>query len=215
MQIFDSIFGDVPLKKVKFNAKHEFEFISNFKVLQSTFDKHKIPNTINIEKLVKLKFQDNFEFLQFVKKYWDAHFPGHVYDAVGRRSGVIPAHMSTSLKSSGAPLKVKPSMTTTPNETPIKNQHQASTEFLQLQLQDAQTHLVTMEKERDFYYTKLRQVEILVQQAQEAGLTQISIREIFAVLYAKEDGVVATSGTESGLTSAMASVAPAAAGDLH
>ena len=41
-QIFDSIYGDVPLSKVKLNAKHEYEYVQNFKVLQSTFKKHKI-----------------------------------------------------------------------------------------------------------------------------------------------------------------------------
>lgn len=32
--------------------------------------------------------QDNLEFLQWIKKYWDMHFPGGEYDAVGRRKGV-------------------------------------------------------------------------------------------------------------------------------
>ncbi|KAG1462789.1 hypothetical protein G6F55_002754 [Rhizopus delemar] len=36
-QIFDSIFGDVPVQKVKFEAKLEYEFVNNFKILQNTF----------------------------------------------------------------------------------------------------------------------------------------------------------------------------------
>ncbi|CAO3667650.1 unnamed protein product [Rhizopus microsporus] len=40
-QIFDSIFGDVPVHKVKFEAKLEYEFVNNFKILQSVFKKHK------------------------------------------------------------------------------------------------------------------------------------------------------------------------------
>jgi RP/EB family microtubule-associated protein len=40
-QIMDSIFNDVHMSKVKFETKHEYEYVSNFKVLQHTFDKHK------------------------------------------------------------------------------------------------------------------------------------------------------------------------------
>lgn len=46
-------------------------------------DKQIIP----VERLVKCKFQDNLEFLQWVKKYWDSYFPGVAYDAAGRRKG--------------------------------------------------------------------------------------------------------------------------------
>lgn len=31
--------------------------------------------------------QDNLEFLQWLKKYWDMNFPGGEYDAVARRKG--------------------------------------------------------------------------------------------------------------------------------
>ncbi|KAK4521100.1 uncharacterized protein ATC70_013044 [Mucor velutinosus] len=40
-QIMDSVFNDVHMTKVKFDTKHEYEYVSNFKVLQHTFDKHK------------------------------------------------------------------------------------------------------------------------------------------------------------------------------
>ena len=32
--------------------------------------------------------QDNLEFLQWLRKFWDMHFPGGDYDPVGRRKGV-------------------------------------------------------------------------------------------------------------------------------
>ena len=37
-----SISGDVPMVRVKMNAKHEYEFIANFKVLQNIFKAKKI-----------------------------------------------------------------------------------------------------------------------------------------------------------------------------
>jgi hypothetical protein len=35
-QIFDSIFYDVPMARVKFNANTEYAYLQNFKILQST-----------------------------------------------------------------------------------------------------------------------------------------------------------------------------------
>jgi RP/EB family microtubule-associated protein len=34
--------GDLPMSRVKMNAKHEYEFIANFKVLQNSFKAHKV-----------------------------------------------------------------------------------------------------------------------------------------------------------------------------
>lgn len=34
--------GDLPLGRVKFNAKHEYEFIANFKVMQNVFKAKRI-----------------------------------------------------------------------------------------------------------------------------------------------------------------------------
>jgi RP/EB family microtubule-associated protein len=36
---------------------------------------------------MKCKFQDNLEFMQWVKRFWDQNFPGGNYDAAQRRRG--------------------------------------------------------------------------------------------------------------------------------
>ncbi|KAI8098959.1 RP/EB family microtubule-associated protein [Halteromyces radiatus] len=84
-QIIDSIYGDVHLAKIKFDCKHEYQYIENFKVLQQAFEKHKIDKVIPVEKLVKCRFQDNLEFLQWIKGYWDMYHQDEHYDAFGRR----------------------------------------------------------------------------------------------------------------------------------
>jgi len=35
---------------------------------------------------MKCRFQDNLEFLQWMKKFWDTYFAGNAYDAVARRN---------------------------------------------------------------------------------------------------------------------------------
>merc|ERR1712168_100789 len=94
--------GSVPLKKIKFDAKHEHEYINNFKALQNSFKKMGVDKVIPVERLIKGKFQDNFEFVQWFKKFFDANYQGDEYDAAAARS------------SAGAPKpKAAPVKTTT------------------------------------------------------------------------------------------------------
>ena len=43
---------------------------------------------IPIDKLSKGRFQDNFEFLQWFKKFFDANYDGTPYDAFAERGGI-------------------------------------------------------------------------------------------------------------------------------
>ena len=45
-----------------------------------------------MDKLVKGRFQDNFEFLQWFKKFFDANYDGHDYDPIAalERIGLDP-----------------------------------------------------------------------------------------------------------------------------
>lgn len=44
---------------------------------------------VPVEKLIKAKFQDNFEFLQWFKKFFDANYDGHEYNAMDARGGEV------------------------------------------------------------------------------------------------------------------------------
>ncbi|XP_031717256.1 microtubule-associated protein RP/EB family member 3-like [Anarrhichthys ocellatus] len=87
-QFMDMLFpGCILMKKVKFNAKLEHEYINNFKVLQASFKRMNVDKIISVERLVKGKFQDNFEFLQWFKKFFDANYDGKEYDPLMTRQG--------------------------------------------------------------------------------------------------------------------------------
>ena len=40
-----------------------------------------------MDKLIKGKFQDNFEFVQWFKKFFDANYDGKEYDPLAARQG--------------------------------------------------------------------------------------------------------------------------------
>merc|ERR1719330_2285201 len=65
--------GCIPVMRVKFKTKLEHEYISNFKLLQGAFKKMTVDKMVPVDKLVKGRFQDNFEFLQWFRKFFDAN----------------------------------------------------------------------------------------------------------------------------------------------
>lgn len=205
-QIFDSIYGDLPMSRVKFAAKHEYESLANFKILQNVFKAKKIDKPILVEKLTKCKMQDNLEFLQWAKRFWDQNYSGQQYDAVARRKGqggeppatLAPVGPSTSravtssMHSGGSASGAAPR-----GKTPVGSARvtQTNVELLALQTHvgDLTAQMEGLEKERDFYFAKLRDIEILVQQELEspdhqAGKEDEVLKEIQKILYSTEEG---------------------------
>ncbi|PCH40456.1 hypothetical protein WOLCODRAFT_24114 [Wolfiporia cocos MD-104 SS10] len=196
-QIMDSVFGDIPMARVKMNARQEYEYLANYKVLQNVFRAHKVDKPIPVERLVKCKMQDNLEFLQWIKRFWDTNYGGHPYDPVGRRKGA-----PTDTPGSIAPLAPSSSRTTTASRaggrTPITGHRSTSTQpnelvqNLQAQVKEMSVSLEGLEKERDFYFSKLRDIEIIVQQQLEAleaeGKDDPLLRDVQKILYSTEDG---------------------------
>ena len=192
-QVFDSIYMDVPMSRVKFNANGDYAYIQNFKVLQNTFAKHQIDKPIPVEQLVKCKMQDNLEFLQWTKKFWDLNFPDHEYDAVARRQGAPIASTGPAAPratSSTAARRAPAASTSAPR---VAKAAGPATAALQQENATLRETVTSLERERDFYFNKLRQIELLVQQAveedpelekQEDGL----IKHIQTILYTTEEG---------------------------
>lgn len=118
----------VPLKKVKWNSRSDVDWTNNWRVLQQTWkeigidkvgeeqnfiDYVKLRNQkmiflqpVPVLNLMRAKFQDNFEFLQWLewsysvhtsfpftriptfrfKKFFDANYDGHEYDPLAARN---------------------------------------------------------------------------------------------------------------------------------
>lgn len=200
-QFMDMLFpGCILLKKVKFSAKLEHEYIHNFKVLQSSFKKMEVDKIVPVEKLVKGKFQDNFEFLQWFKKFFDANWDRKEYDPVLMRQGQEAALPP----SNPGPVRLSPSPTA-PKSVPTPPRQSSAavacrttsvpcngidTEVLALnqQLSELKLSVEGLEKERDFYFRKLRDIELICQEHENDNQPVIS--RIIDVLYATEEGFI-------------------------
>ncbi|KAJ1831441.1 microtubule integrity protein mal3 [Coemansia sp. RSA 2708] len=208
----DSIYGDVRVERVKFNANQQYEYVENFKILQNTMTKHKVNKPIDPPRLIKCRFQDNFEFLQWLKRFWDEMYQGQDYDAVGRRNGKPggPVEgnrpMSSASSSSAGAYRTRPAPRVAGRPAPAAAGGMAArgavrpgsrtttagaqqVQELNRQIADARVMVETAEKERDFYFNKLREIEVFIQQSEfDAGSELETLaKHIQAILYSTDD----------------------------
>jgi len=202
----------------------EHEYIQNFKCLQAGFKKVDVEKIIPVDKLVKGRFQDNFEFVQWFKKFFDANYKGDEYNALEARGGVPlgstgvagkPMHrvapptsqiasrsrpspqpsVGVGHKNSNAVGMVKPLQSSPGRSLVNNNTHRSAVtnsqlEELTAQLAETNINLEGLEKERDFYFGKLRDIEVLCQEGEAEDVDGIRKR-ILDILYATEDGFAA------------------------
>jgi RP/EB family microtubule-associated protein len=199
-QIFDSVFMDVPMSRVRFNVNTEYAYLQNFKVLQNVFARHQIDRPVNVEQLVKCRMQDNLEFLQWAKRFWDQHYPGGEYDALGRRKGSGPpaaAQPRAGATSAGSARRSGSTPTTGTARTRIaagsSASGSASVSALTQEIATQREAITGLEKERDFYFHKLREIEVLLQQEidDDPQLTAGDnpfVKRIQDILYSTEEG---------------------------
>ncbi|KAL9237987.1 hypothetical protein vseg_012471 [Gypsophila vaccaria] len=207
-QLMDAVHpGLVPMHKVNFEAKNEYDMIQNYKVLQDVFNKLKITKHIEVNKLIKGRPLDNLEFMQWMKKYCDSHNAGVFYNynpierreaskgskdggrkCVTSKSSVKPntsvnktpsAHSNRRTDgSSGNPTSNQPSKA-------VKTNMVAAASEYDEQITELKLSVDSLEKERDFYFSKLRDIEILCQ-TPEIENSPI-IMALQKVLYATDD----------------------------
>ncbi|CAD5206621.1 unnamed protein product [Bursaphelenchus okinawaensis] len=235
----DFLFPDaLPLKRVKWNSRLELDWLANWKLVQVSWKQLNVDKVVPVEKLIKGKFQDNFEFLQWFKKFFDANYDGREYDPIAARNGEnlpagsegtassrMPLKSTTTNRQTGgstasvnsnsgtkastirhvtsatrAPATKTPSkigsaghrapLSSTVKENGVSRQEyedvKVKYEEAVHQIRESDDVIAGIEKERDFYFTKLRKIEILCQD-NEAEV-KIAVDKIFEILYETEDG---------------------------
>lgn len=256
------------MSRINYAAKHEYESMANYKILQTVFQRNRIDKPIPVDRLVRCKMQDNLEFLQWLKKFWDTNYAGDGYDADARRAAApsragsaasmagrrqsmgaragtasrqstvsrqgtvppVPRH-STAPRPSVAPrpsAAPRPSVAggaSTPRTAAAANPaarrmsmarggapgrgassaaiSNETINQLTAEIDEMKVSVDSLERERDFYFGKLRDVEVLVQErlADLARTAEASdsdekavaaetetLKQIQGVLYQTEEG---------------------------
>jgi RP/EB family microtubule-associated protein len=71
-QLTEYIFpNSIPMSRVNWGAKSSHEYVANYKLLQNAFNKHNIQRHVDVDKLIRGKYQDNLEFCQWLKAFFD------------------------------------------------------------------------------------------------------------------------------------------------
>lgn len=127
--------------------------------------------------------QDNLEFLQWMKKFWDQNYPGTEYDPEGRRQGQgvapPPLHgVSTARAVTGAPLSsaaTRSPARKAPATAPVRRAAvpavgttarvarpaggqvvpDETIQALTTQMDEMKVSVDSLERERDFYFNKV------------------------------------------------------------
>ena len=76
------------MHKVKWDCKADFEYTQNYKILQDVFQKVGVNKVISVAQLICGKYQDNLEFMQWFKRFFELNYSGmpEDYDAIKRRA---------------------------------------------------------------------------------------------------------------------------------
>ena len=161
------------------------------------FTKHQIERQVPVESLIKCKMQDNLEFLQWTKRFWDQYYPGGDYDALARRkaSGAPAAPpMAAPARTSGAGAARRGTTPTTAAARPARAVGGGtSSSALAQENTQLKENVIGLERERDFYFSKLRDIELLIQHAIEVDPTieedeEGLVKKIQGILYSTEVG---------------------------
>mmetsp|Transcript_32866 Transcript_32866/g.43253 ORF Transcript_32866/g.43253 Transcript_32866/m.43253 type:complete len:340 (-) Transcript_32866:226-1245(-) len=233
-QLLDSLHpGVLPMSKVNWDAKNDYEFVDNYKLLQRSFDKIGIDKHVDVQKLIRARYQDNLEFMQWFKRYFELNQPVEGYDPIERRNrgkggsryrftgsgsggsgGEAAKRTSASSRPTGAARgrgrgrgvgatrgrgggrtaaasRADPADRAAPLASPGRKSGGSAGNLKINQLEEEKEELNgiidSLTEEREFYFEKLREIEILLQSQVDDGKDSPLIQAIFKILYATND----------------------------
>ncbi|CAN1155952.1 Microtubule-associated protein RP/EB family member 1B [Linum perenne] len=160
----------------------------------------RIEEHIEVNKLVKARPLDNLEFLQWLKRYCDSVNGGIMnenYNPIERRSKVGKDRCRGSLKAAKSLQANNTHQSSSVDSGPkhVKGGAAAGGSSMDIQalsteVTDLKLSVDLLEKERDFYFAKLRDIEILCQIPElETIPVAVAIKKILYAADAKESAL--------------------------
>ncbi|XP_074264077.1 microtubule-associated protein RP/EB family member 1A-like [Silene latifolia] len=226
-QLMDAVHpGLVPMHKVNFDAKTEYDMIQNYKVLQDVFNKLKITKHIEVNKLIKGRPLDNLEFMQWMKKYCDSHNSGLFYNYnpierrearkgckdIGRKSVNTKCNArpntTTNRPSSAHGNRMSSANRTTNQTVNAVKTNPAAVSAYEEQITELKLSVDSLEKERDFYFSKLRDIELLCQTPEIENSPIVAALQ--KVLYATDDDSSVVAEAQAMVAQQMKQLSPIA-----
>lgn len=119
-------YRDDPVLDANWEAKTDYEYVQNYKLLQVAFTKNRVQKHIDVDKLIRGKYQDNLEFCQWLKAFYDQQ-------GVGPRDGYDPVASGRWEKVGRLSIKKYPILRRSPVALFINRRHSI---LLQQQLPD-------------------------------------------------------------------------------
>lgn len=207
----------IPVKKINHQAKLEHQFISNWKLLQTSFRKVGVEKQIPIERLVKSKFKDNFEFCQWFKKFYDSKYNGgndvvdiNNYNKVSNENGPICGQRDGKLQIevknvAGTKRSFTRNITYTAipaAQQPAKNRvtdhnaqeteeelllKQAMIKQLKFEITELKVASESVEEMRNFYFEKIKEIDFLCRKTDPREFTNNLDKKIIAVLISADN----------------------------
>ncbi|KAH8407401.1 hypothetical protein KR222_003358 [Zaprionus bogoriensis] len=193
-QMMEMIFPNcINLKRVKLSAKLEHECFHNMKLFQGALTRLKLDKTIPVDRLIKGRFQDNFEFLQWFKKFFDSQAPGlenlkSAANAVQPKP-IKPRHIVTATAAASSANGSAGTAGTAP-ASPANGHGLAKKESLndlRSSIEELNTKCTGAIEARDQAYNKLRQIELLLTDSIQKEEHVAFCNRVCEVLYKAED----------------------------
>merc|ERR1712160_159828 len=209
----------VNLKMVKFDAKDDYGYNANYNILQKALKLQKIDKVIRPDALMRGKPLDNLEFIQWLKHYCTNSSSGDGYCGQAEREkwhpnlgkkdkrwagsgkassggGADVAAPAAAKKPAAARKPAAPSRAAGGNASAASSAElQSAKDSLAEQTQmteDLQLNVDALEKERDFYFGKLREIELLCQEREDDDMQDNEplstlVNTIKEIMYATDD----------------------------
>merc|ERR1712028_39965 len=203
----------VNLKNVKFDARDDYGFNINYQILQKAFKLQKIDKVIRPDALMRGKPLDNLEFIQWLKHYCTNSSSGDGYCGQAEREkwhpnlgkkdkrwagsgkassgGGADVAAPAAARKPAAPSRAAGGNASAASSAELQSAKDSLAEQTQM-TEDLQLNVDALEKERDFYFGKLREIELLCQEREDDDMQDNEplstlVNTIKEIMYATDD----------------------------